>query len=130
MITYASTISIYDNISPSPSPKDRLCRMAKRPAAHGWHDQLKRARVERTLPQRELARRVGLPQSHISKIENGHVDPGLSTAIELARALGLEPVLVPRGRLAAVEAVLRPNTEGRQRSAVEALTGIPGDDPP
>ena len=44
--------------------------------------------------------------------------------------LGLEPVLVPRGRLAAVKAVLRPNTEGRQRSAVEALTGIPGDDPP
>ena len=101
-----------------------------RHGAHTWHQKLRRARLERTLPQRELARRVGLPQSHISKIENGRVDPGLSTAIELARALGFEPVLVPRARLAAVEGLLRTDTERGQRSAVEALTGIPGDDPP
>ena len=103
--------------------------MAKH-VAHTWQEKLRRARVERTLPQREVARRVGLPQSHISKIENGHVDPGLSTAIELARALGFEPVLVPRARLAAVEGLLRTDPEGGQRSAVEALTGIPVDEPP
>lgn len=103
--------------------------MARR-LAHTWHLKLRRARIERTLSQRELARRVGLPQSHVSKIENGHVDPGLSTAIEIARALGFEPVLVPRARLAAVEGLLRPDTESGQRSAVEALTGIPRDADP
>ena len=105
-------------------------KMARRYAAHTWHEALKRARIEQGLTQRELARRVALPQSHISRIENGHVDPGLATALEIARALGLEPVLVPRGRLAAVETMLRPGAEGRQRSAVEALTGVAGDDPP
>ena len=42
-----------------------------------------------------LAAKVGWPQSPLSRIERGHVDLQLSSLIQLARALGLEPVLVP-----------------------------------
>lgn len=58
------------------------------------------------LSQRSLGERVGLPQSHISKIEGGAVDLKLSSLIELARALDLDVVLVPRKSLRAVEAII------------------------
>ena len=35
---------------------------------------LKTARLAKGLTQKELGRRVGMPQSHISKIESGGVD--------------------------------------------------------
>ncbi len=57
---------------------------------------LKKARLEKGLSQRALGARVGVPQSHISKIESGLVDLQASSLIELARALELELMLVPR----------------------------------
>ncbi len=68
---------------------------------------LKSARRAAGLSQRALGARTGLPQGHVSRIEAGAVDPRLTSFVELARALGLEPVLVPRARLTAVRAVLR-----------------------
>jgi HTH-type transcriptional regulator / antitoxin HipB len=68
---------------------------------------LKSARQAMRLSQRALAEKVGVPQSHISKIENGGVDLQTSGLIELARALGLEVQLVPRGLLPAVQAMQR-----------------------
>ncbi len=65
------------------------------------------ARQARKLSQRELSAKAGVPQSHISKIENGGSDIRLSSLIELARALELELVLVPRQVLPAVQTVLR-----------------------
>lgn len=70
-------------------------------------ERLKAARLARGLTQRDLSVRAGVPQSHISRIESGAVDIKLSSFIELARVLGLEPVLVPRKVLPAVEAVIR-----------------------
>jgi transcriptional regulator with XRE-family HTH domain len=46
--------------------------------------------------QRELGKKVGIPQSHISKIEKGEVDVQISSLMELARVLGLEVMLIPR----------------------------------
>lgn len=66
---------------------------------------LKAAREAKSLSQRELSRLAGVPQSHISKIENGNVDLRVSSLIELARALGLELTLVPRNTLAAVNTI-------------------------
>src|SRR5476649_2893993 len=57
---------------------------------------LKAAREELNLSQRAMSAKTGVPQSHISKIENGAVDIQLSSLIELARVLGLELTLVPR----------------------------------
>ena len=65
------------------------------------------ARRAKALTQKELGQRVGLPQSHISKIEKGGVDLQLSSLMEIARALDLEVKLVPRKALPAVEGALR-----------------------
>jgi transcriptional regulator with XRE-family HTH domain len=46
--------------------------------------------------QRALSDRAGLTQSHISQIESGKMEPGLSSFIDMARALDLELMLVPK----------------------------------
>ena len=68
-------------------------------------DRIKAAREHKGLSQRALGKRVGLPQSHISKIENGGVDLQASSLLEIARALDLELTLVPRAALAAIRAI-------------------------
>lgn len=68
---------------------------------------LRDARTTRGLTQRALGDRVGLPQSHVSKIEQGIVDLQLSSLAELARALDLEIRLVPRPLLSAVDGVIQ-----------------------
>ena len=68
---------------------------------------LKTARKAKKLSQTELGTNVGLPQSHISKIESGRTDLKLSSLIELARALDLELTLVPRQLLPAVQSIVR-----------------------
>lgn len=69
--------------------------------------QLKSARLAKGMSQRALSRETQLPQSHISKIENGNVDLRLSSLVAIARVLGLELILVPRKSLPAVESVTR-----------------------
>ena len=69
--------------------------------------QIKVARSARKLSQRALSAKVGLPQGHISRIEAGEVDLKLSSLVGLARALDLEPMLVPRQRVKAVDAIIR-----------------------
>ncbi|HET6629076.1 MAG TPA: helix-turn-helix transcriptional regulator [Woeseiaceae bacterium] len=68
---------------------------------------LRIARKAKGLSQRALARLVGVPQGHISKIENGAVDLRVSTLVELARALDLELTLVPRASVPAVNSIVR-----------------------
>lgn len=52
--------------------------------------------------QRALSKRAGLTQSHISQIESGKMEPGLSSFIDMTRALDLELVLVPKKLVPAV----------------------------
>lgn len=87
---------------------------------------LKAARKEKGLSQRELSKRAGVPQSHISKIENGAVDLRLSSLVELARALDLELTLVPRKAVSAVQSIVRssaratpPDTRAKHQAAKE-----------
>ena len=68
---------------------------------------LKAARQKKRLSQRELGERVGLPQSHISKIESAAVDLQTSNLMEMARALDLELALLPREMLPAIRALER-----------------------
>jgi transcriptional regulator with XRE-family HTH domain len=72
---------------------------------------IKAARAAKGFTQKQLGERVGLPQSHISKIESGSVDLQLSSLIEIARALSLELKLVPRKTLPAIESVVRSQRE-------------------
>ncbi len=66
---------------------------------------LSQARAERKISQAALARRLGMSAPNLSRIEHG-ADFRVSTLLDVARALKLEPVLVPKDRLAAVRALL------------------------
>ncbi|NQV79359.1 MAG: helix-turn-helix transcriptional regulator [Alphaproteobacteria bacterium] len=90
---------------------------------------LRSAREASGLSQRDLSARSGVPQSHISKIENGAVDLRLSSLVELARILDMEFMLVPRKSLSAVQAIVRSassevNEAEAQRRADRELTSL------
>lgn len=78
---------------------------------------LKGAREARGLSQRALSARAGMPQSHISKVEQGAVDLRVSTLVELARALDLELELVARKALPAVRAIVARSDESAPAAA-------------
>lgn len=72
---------------------------------------IKVARKKKGLSQRALGDKVGIPQSHISKIEQGLIDLQTSSLIQIARVLDLELVLVSRSYLSAIRALQNaPNT--------------------
>ncbi|MDE3046098.1 MAG: helix-turn-helix transcriptional regulator [Verrucomicrobiota bacterium] len=89
--------------------------------------QVKAARKKKGLSQRELAAKVGMPQSHISKIEQGLVDLQTSSLIQIARALDLEPVLISRTHLSAVEAIQQNRPSSKSIPAYQLPEGE--DDP-
>ena len=78
---------------------------------------LRAARQVKGLSQRALSKLVQIPQSHISKIENGTVDLQISSLIELARALELDLFLLPRSLSPSVEALQRNKKDPEQRAA-------------
>ena len=63
------------------------------------------ARRRAGLSQRALSDKVGLAQSHISKIERAAVDPQISSLMEMARILCLELMLVPKQLVPALQAL-------------------------
>jgi transcriptional regulator with XRE-family HTH domain len=81
---------------------------------------LKAAREAKGLSQRALAKMADVPQSHISRIENGAVDLRLSSLIEIGRALDLEVTLVPRRTLPAVQSIVRSSMPPQSTDAVTA----------
>jgi len=68
--------------------------------------QLKIARQENGLKQSEFGNKLGLPQSHISKIERGETDPRLSTVVDMARIVDREFILVPRRLAPAIRSMI------------------------
>ena len=71
--------------------------------------ELRKARKKKGMTQSELAHLVGLPQSHISDIEQGKIDLRLSTFIQIARILDHEVILIPRQ----LEAYIKTIREGK-----------------
>ncbi len=67
---------------------------------------IKNARKAKGLSQTSFGELIGVPQSHISKIEKGGVDIKLSSLVQIARALDLEIKLVPKKALPAVESIV------------------------
>jgi predicted transcriptional regulator len=47
------------------------------------------------LTQAEVAKRAGLSQTHYSRIEQGKIDPRLTTLQDVARALSAELLVIP-----------------------------------
>ncbi|AHB06047.2 XRE family transcriptional regulator [Pandoraea pnomenusa] len=89
------------------------------------------ARKAAALTQAELADLAGLSRMTVQKVESGALDPRVSTVLEMARALGLEPMLVPATLRHEVEAFLRsggkylaqPSGVSAPPSIVETLAG-------
>lgn len=77
---------------------------------------LRAAREAAGMSQRDLSARSGLTQSHISQIERGTLEPGLSSLIDLSRALDLELVLAPKKLLPVVNGILRTSEIDRELS--------------
>lgn len=69
-------------------------------------DTLESARKAQGLTQEELAQRAGTSRVTVGRVESGF-DPKLATVYELARALGLELVLVPKVLTGEVQAFIR-----------------------
>lgn len=78
---------IIDTLSSSLSPEDG------RGISEGELIALLRKRLH--MSQKQLAKRAGLPQSFISKIESGKQEPNLKTLRKLFWALTCELVIVP-----------------------------------
>jgi transcriptional regulator with XRE-family HTH domain len=68
---------------------------------------LQKARTKRGLTQAELGALVGLPQSHISKIERGETDAQWTTLEQIANGVGLSAVFVPTNLVPLVESIAR-----------------------
>jgi len=81
---------------------------------------LKAARQGKGLSQRALSKLAGMPQSHISKIENGAVDLRLSSLVEIARVLDLAVTLVPRKSATAVQSIIRSGQPAKSTAAVQS----------
>ena len=65
------------------------------------------ARKAAALTQSDLAGAAGLSRMTVQRIESEEIDPRLSTILEMSRALGMEPMLVPSDLRGEVEAFLR-----------------------
>jgi len=73
-----------------------------------WASIIREQRKNRNMSQAELGRRAGMPQSQIARIEHGATDLRLSTVMELARILDLEPMLIPKHLIPAVRYMIAP----------------------
>src|SRR5215469_6838687 len=95
-------------------------------------DIIRRLRDERKrqhLSQVKLAQRLGVPQSQINRIEHGRSDIRLSTLLEMAHALGLEPVLSPKALLPAVGHLLAREERGEEAAATGSTRRLLGNEP-
>jgi len=81
---------------------------------------LREARESQGLSQVELGKRLGVTQSQVTRIERGTSDIRLSTLVETAHALGLEPVLIPKPLLPAVRHLL-----AKQKGGIESTLTAP-----
>ena len=53
---------------------------------------IRELRISKKITQRQLAKKTGISQQHISKIESGEITPTYATLEKIAKALGCEIV--------------------------------------
>ena len=74
-------------------------------------DHFRRARLAARLTQEEVADLAGISRPRYRDIETGVAAARTTTLVNVARALGLEMMLVPQAMVPAIEALLRPEAE-------------------
>lgn len=97
----------------------------------GMRRELKEARARRGWGQRELGRRLGLPQAHISGIETGKTVPRYDTLLELVRILDRDLLMVPRALVPAVQSLIRDylRESGKGESEERPLYAVEDEEP-
>ncbi|HEX4065562.1 MAG TPA: helix-turn-helix transcriptional regulator [Acidobacteriaceae bacterium] len=87
--------------------------------------QIREARESKGLTQSDLGSRIGQPQSAVSRIERGG-DLRVSTLLEMARVLEMEPVLVPKHLVPAIHALLGHALDQGDASGVTSIPLVGG----
>ncbi|MEO4001792.1 helix-turn-helix transcriptional regulator [Mesorhizobium sp. CAU 1732] len=82
---------------------------AETPRMIGGH--FRRARLAARLTQEEVADLAGISRPRYRDIETGVAAARATTLVNVARALGLEMMLIPQAMVPAIEALLRPEAE-------------------
>lgn len=77
-------------------------------------DHFRQARLAARRTQEEVADLAGISRPRYRDIETGVAAARTTTLVNVARALGLEMMLVPQAMVPAIEALLRPETEDDQ----------------
>ena len=72
---------------------------------------LKQARLAASLTQEQIADMAGISRPRYRDIETGTAAARATTLINLARALGLEMMLIPQSMVPAVNSLLRPHDD-------------------
>ena len=72
---------------------------------------LKATRKVKGLTQEQVADMAGISRSRYREIEAGSSSARTTTLINIARALGLEMMLLPQAMVPAVDALLRPHDD-------------------
>jgi transcriptional regulator with XRE-family HTH domain len=86
-------------------------------------DRIRQAREAKGFTQSDMGSRIGQPQSSISRIERGG-DLRLSTLLEMARILDLEPMFIPKHLVPAVQALIE-HAEDPGHSGLSAQSSSP-----
>ena len=109
-----------------PEAKDRWERMA---LARAVAIAMIRYRARHGLSQRAVARKLGVPQSHIARLELGEHNPSIETLRWLAQGLGIGFVIgvLPSGHSGTLRlpegAEMLTDTDAESRGLMVAVTG-------
>jgi transcriptional regulator with XRE-family HTH domain len=90
-------------------------------------DRIRVQRREKRMSQSQLGHMLHMPQSQIARIEQGNRDVRLSTLLELSRALGLEPMLIPKQLVPAVQYMVSEKRGEANRSVPKLVGNEPED---
>jgi len=86
---------------------------------------IKKLRTERGMSQTELARIAGVSQAHVAKIENGKVDPRLSTVNKILLVLSKKEKIAKTCREIMSRVVsVRPDTQVKKVVAIMRSSGF------
>jgi HTH-type transcriptional regulator / antitoxin HipB len=103
----------------TPKRDAKKSQSLKRDAFAALGPLLRATREQKGLTQKALADRLGLRQRQISDLERSAMDPRFSTVQDVARALELELVLVPRQLVPVVE-----DLQSAERSASRPMYAL------
>lgn len=82
---------------------------------------LRATREQKGLTQNDLAEKLGVRQRQISDLERAAMDPRFSTVQDVARALEMEIVLIPRHLVTTVEGLTSQRGDREARTPMYAL---------